>query len=66
MLPRQRRPDFDPSLHTSIASLLTGFAALVLSIHGWTCQPLPPHLELSGLPVLPSPEPRPGAGIRNP
>jgi len=51
------RRGFDPMVHTSIASLLTGFAALILSIHGWTCQPpvpqLPVHSSSSPPPVVP-------------
>jgi hypothetical protein len=47
------RRGFDPMVHTSIASLLTGLAALILSIHGWTCQlPAP---QLVGPPPHPSP-----------
>jgi len=37
MLPRARK--FDPALHTSIGSVLTGFAALILSLHGANCSP---------------------------
>ena len=43
---RPFRRGFDPALHTSIASVLTGFAALILSIHGWTCQPPAPQLPV--------------------
>jgi hypothetical protein len=50
LLPRR---GFDPMVHTSIASLLTGFAALVLAIHGWTCQP--PVPQLVGPPPPPPP-----------
>jgi len=44
------RRRFDPVLHASIASILTGFAALVLSLQGYNCNfqdskldPPPPH-----------------------
>jgi hypothetical protein len=50
---RPFRRGFDPALHTSIASVLTGFAALILAIHGWTCQP--PAPQLVGPPPPPPP-----------
>jgi hypothetical protein len=54
MFPRERR--FDPSLHVAIGSILTGFAALILSLHEANCTPpairLPPAVE-QPLPQLP-------------
>ena len=48
---RPRR--FDPMLHMSIASIMTGFAALILSLHGWSCRP----------PLPPPPAPPPGPAV---
>jgi len=50
------RHRFDPSLHTSIGSILVGFAALILSLHRADCIPPEaqlPHFQDRSLPQLP-------------
>jgi hypothetical protein len=50
------RHRFDPSLHTSIGSILVGFAALILSLHRADCIPPEaqlPHSQDRSLPQLP-------------
>jgi hypothetical protein len=50
------RHRFDPSLHTSIGSILVGFAALILSLHRVDCIPPAaqlPHPQDHSLPQLP-------------
>jgi hypothetical protein len=48
-----RRQGFNATLHASIASVLTGFAALILSLHNTHCRPLfNPYPSPSSPPLL--------------